>query len=290
MIKIGIDASGGDHGLAEILKAVKQFDGEQQIILYGPYDEILREMQDAGCSWGVVRVDNPRQELVQAIDDLASGTIQALVTAANSRRLMASGAKNRQEGILRPGLLAPVPTAYGIRYILDAGATAKNNNPDVFCGWAKAGRTFLQKHQGIAFPQMGLLNIAVERACPEIATIHQRLKGLPGYVDYAEPADFFAGEVDLWLMDGFTGNTILKLLEGAISCNVRQCMGAVREFPEAVSQLKALASNLLSYDAHLISPLLGLKGWVFRVHGRAKAEQIAQAFKAVGKYPIDQPI
>lgn len=281
MIKIGIDASGGDFGYQEIVKGAFEASQSQKfsVVVYGK-PEVMPESN----SFFSVENAKPHQELKLAFQDLKSGHIQAILTASNSKRLLAAARPCLQVDVKRPALIAPIPTKNGLSYLMDAGATAKVIDPEVFLGWAIAGRNFLHQHRQIGQPRIALQNIATERACPEIAAIHKVLVGFDGYVGYAEPADFFAGKVDLWLTDGFTGNSFLKLLEEVLPFCLEKAGAAIRDFPVAVGCLKNLASRLLSYDAHLVSPLLGVHGWVFRVHGCVQAEQIAKAFEAASKY------
>ncbi len=168
--------------------------------------------------------------------------------------------------------------------MLDVGATNRVSDPQVFLGWFRAGRRYLQVYMGIDEPKIGLLNIATERAYPELMMIHQALEGNDGYVGYSEPARFFAGEIDLWLMEGFIGNAFLKLTEEVLALTLTVCIEEVHDIPLAQLHLGKMAKERMSYGAYLVSPLIGLKYPVFRVHGRCNSDQIAKSFEAIKPY------
>lgn len=311
MVKIGINASGGDWGAIEIVAGVIKAskNPELNLVLYGNEKDICSNLQEEDISSNIELnfTSRPNQELCEAFDDLENHKIQAVLTASNSRDLLAVVAAHLYNNVPRPGLIAPIPVlansgslsiqASGIppklnlSYLLDVGATAKTNDLETFLGWATIGRKFLQSTRQISDPRIGLYNIAAERACPEIKNVYENLKSFPGFVGYIEPESFLNGKCNLCLTDGFTGNWTLKTLEAYVPFTIDICREKIHRFPEPKGMLEDLKSQLLSYDAHLISPLLGVRGgWVFRIHGAAKAAQIAKAFELVTRYPIDQPI
>lgn len=284
--RIGIDVSGGDFGISEILpgaiKASQQVANE--VVVYGNMVDIGRNIPEGGNLGivSVIRCDRVNEELETAFDDLCKGKLSALITASNSKRLLGVGARYRQEGVPKPAYIAPCPVKGKMAYFLDVGATTRVNDPKVFEGWALVGHRFLTD-MGIKEPRIGLLNIATERAYPELAEIHKALISCVGYVGYAEPSAFANGEIDLWMMEGFVGNTVLKLIEKIIPLTLQFCQQELANMPLAQLHVANMASSL-TYDAHLVSPVLGLGGKVFRVHGRCDQEQIAKSFKAVEQY------
>lgn len=288
MKKIGIDASGGDYGYSEIVPGAIQASAVSpyEIAIYGN-GPVVRENTPDNSGLDNVRIVHcrrPNDELAEAFKDLARNNLDAIVTASNSQRLLTYAKAYYQEGVSRPGLLAPFPIKDKMAYLLDVGATARVSDPAIFLGWAKVGSNFLREHLNINDPKIGLLNIAAERACPEISQIHRALESIPGYVGYVEPKRFFQGEIDLWLMEGFVGNAFLKLIEEVLPLTIGFCCQELVDMPVAQLRLHEIAQKHLSYEAHLISPLLGLKGMVFRIHGCCRAEQIAQSFQAVKRY------
>ncbi|MCL5407281.1 MAG: hypothetical protein M1429_02185 [Patescibacteria group bacterium] len=284
MKKIGIDASGGDHGLSEIIPGAVQASkvSSREIVVYGNSRDIKGGFCVSGC-FQIVHCERPNDELAHAFSDLEKGYLDAIVTASNSRRLLVNARDYHQNDVPQPGLIAPFPIKDKTVYMLDVGATARVPDPKVFLGWANVGSRFLTD-LGIKEPKIGLLNIAQERAYPELAMIHRVLQDVNGYVGYAEPKLFAKGEIDLWLMEGFIGNAFLKLVEEILPLTFSFCHRELADLPVAQSRLHDIANQSLSYDAHLVSPLLGLKGKIFRVHGCCQANQIAQSFRAIEQY------
>jgi glycerol-3-phosphate acyltransferase PlsX len=308
----GIDASGGDFGGKEFspevlqgaLQACRDGSGDYgdqslrfDVTIYGKSDLIRAYINDsAEGSFDNLRiVDCPKrsEEVKMAMAGLQNGQLSAFITALHNDALLAHGRKFIVDGVKKPALFSPFPAKNPRQYsyFMDAGATALEFDPEVFLGWANLGRDFLARHLGIENPTVGLLNIASEGACPEIRHIHQRLNDFPGYIGYAEPGLFAGGTVDLLLTSGFNGNLKLKDAESDFDLAINMILAKLSDMPEAVARIVALAKKVLSYDAHLISPVLGFPGWVFRVHGKARAEQIARAFVLSAiNYDIQKPL
>jgi len=292
MIRIGINASGGDFGAEVVGPAAVEAAQENpslEVVLYSCYP--MNDIRVSNLT--IITCRHADHELSQAFQDMAEGKLDTVITATASARLLVTIRHYLEDGIRRPGLIAPFPTRseHKLSYVMDVGATAKVNDPVVFIGWAGLGYRFIKKQTGILAPTIGLLNIAAERACPEISAIDKELADLPLYLGYVEPKDFFDGKVDLLLTDGFGGNWILKwterlcdfVFEGILQATA-SCLSE-----EAYQEIRKLQRGLISYDAHLVSPLLGIKGGiVFRVHGAATLKQIAKAFGVVStRYKFD---
>ena len=279
-LRIGIDASGGDFGTNVTIPATIEASKNPniQIVVYGSVKEIGEQLQDHPIEYKDCR--HPNQELRLAFDDLSSGFLQAVVTACNSRNLMVVAAHHRLPGVKKPGLLASIPTALRTSYIIDVGATAREDDPEVYLGWGQMACN----HFGTSSLWIGLQNIAAERAFPELMKVHLFLQQkLPNYRGFIEPADFFAGKVDIMLSDGFLGNTDLKMLEAAAAFFFSKAYQSLEAIPQAVQTLDLLKTESLSYDAHLICQLLGVKGKIYRIHGNASVEQFAKGINLAAK-------
>lgn len=287
MVRIGINASGGDSRLQVIGPAAVQAARENpriEVVLYSYFssatDYKAKNLTVVSCQYA-------DRELSQALKDMTEGNLTAIITATKSSRLLVAINDYLLSGVKRPGLIAPFPTRseYKLSYIMDVGATAKVDDPEVYSGWARLGTDFIVSQAGIAHPGIGLGNIASERACPVISAIDKRLLSVPGYLGYVEPKDFIGGKVDLLLTDGFAGNWTLKWTEYYLDFVFDKLLELVGGIPGNSEIKEALAQQqqkYLSYDAHLVSPLLGVEGgMVFRVHGAATSEQIAKAFSVV---------
>jgi fatty acid/phospholipid biosynthesis enzyme len=298
-MRIGINASGGDNPVVTMLGAYNAAiaNPEIEIWLYlglrhcQMIDENIHMFPRAAQNLAIEETDG-RNDLHSALEDLCSGEIDALITGSNSKKLAAcSHVSSLWQKPYWPGLIAPIPVQNGIGYMMDVGATARVTDPDVFIGWAELGAKFLQSQCGIAAPTIGLCNIATERAYPELGQIHEVLSDkIANYVGYVEPYQFVDSAVDLWLMEGFVGNQNLKLLEAYMRFLTRSY---ARELDMAAAEvIKAKASQLFSYEAHLVSPYLTQSGrWIFRVHGAANHKAVSMAFSlAAQKYNLAQPM
>jgi phosphate acyltransferase len=296
-IQIGINVSGGDFGAEVIVPGVNAslLTHNADIVVYGNRNKIYELASGdkpffAPLQFDMVEAKSPYEELRLAFKDLSNGNISAILTASKSHQLLSVARRYLQEGVHMSALIAPIPTACDIRYLMDVGATADANPPEIFLGWAISGTDYLKKYKGIVDPRIGLYNIASEHGCPRIRAIHEKLKHFPGYTGYAEPKKFFEGEIDLWLSDGFTGNLILKTLEASAPLYLGMAAREIRMYPDAVNIIKEKSNKLLSYDAHLISRLIGVKFPVYRVHGAATSQQISRALQLVACSLTDQSL
>jgi len=286
VVRIGINASGGDFGDQVVRTAVASVAKDNPTLGINFYSQ--NHIVD--LVWEnlkMIKCGSASDELRRMLKDMAEGKINAIITATQSSRLLVAINDYLLSGVKRPGLIAPFPTRseYKLSYIMDVGATAKVDDPEVFSGWAHLGTDFIVSQAGIAHPRIGLGNIASERACPVISAIDKRLRNIPGYVGYVEPKDFIGGKVDLLLTDGFAGNWTLKWTEYYLDFVFDKLIELIGEKPgnsDMKEVIEQQQQKYLSYDAHLVSPLLGVEGGtVFRVHGAATSEQIAKAFIVV---------
>lgn len=300
-LRIGIDASGGDFGgnsvnceMIEGAFAAAKAKGNLGIVLYsqGPI------VGEKPTNLEIIQVGHSNTEISSALTDLQNGSINALVTARNSFILSARCRKMLLPGIRRPGLLGGFPVAQSERlgYMIDIGATSRVDDPKVFIGWAKWGSKFLRRYLHRDSIKIGLANISAEHAYKQLQSIHHELQNQPdlygSYLGFAEPEDFIiSGKVDLLLTDGYLGNHSLKITEASVKMSFMKASDRLQQYHNALQELETLANELLSYDAHLISPLVGVNGWVFRMHGKAKSRQVARAILMAAKtYPIGERI
>jgi len=296
-LTIGINA-GGDEPINSLLgaylAAIKE--GDTKVVLY--LDTEHFHLINANVSMFPMAPDNlvfseteSGQSFRLALSDLSSGKINALITSTNSQILMTETLKaklwSRHTGY--PGLLIPVPTKNksGRSFLMDGGATNRVQDPQIFLSWAKLGSNFLKQY-GISEPKIGLANIASERGFPELAKIHDCLGQVKGYQGYAEPANFWNGDIDLWLAEGFVGNLLLKNIEATALFQFHSLMIGLGENESVQAEVKAAAQKMLRYEDHLLSPfLMTSRKWIFRLHGNTKAEEIAKAFEfAARRYAI----
>ena len=240
-MKIIVDAMGGDNApKAPVLGAIaaaKEYGVE--IVLVGQSDKILECLKEAGidtlpqgvevafASQVVTMCDNPTAVLRENKDSsmvvgaklLASGEGDAFVSAGNTGALLtvATLVAKRIKGIKRAAVSPVMPTEQGKCVIIDSGA---NNEctADMLVQFAYMGSFYAEKYLGIAKPRVGLLNNGSEETKgrdlqKEAYAMLKEAKGIH-FVGNAEAKDVPLGKVDVVVCDGFSGNVLLKSIEG----------------------------------------------------------------------------
>jgi glycerol-3-phosphate acyltransferase PlsX len=233
VVTVAVDACGADLGPAEVA-AGAALAAEQgiRVLLFGPADEIGPpasgvEVIDAPVSIakatnpGAAVRSTPEASIVQAARAVADGRAQALVSGGSTGSALAAGLFNirRDRGIHRPALALPMPIPGSPVLLLDVGANV-TCRPEHLVQFAHMGSAFAQAVMGIESPRVALLSNGEEPAkgTPELVTVHERLAGPSGmglhFIGNIEGTQVVAGVADVVVMDGFTGNITLKLIEG----------------------------------------------------------------------------
>jgi glycerol-3-phosphate acyltransferase PlsX len=226
-----------------------------RVILYGPAAEIGSvpegvSVVDAPLSIAkepdparAVRA-NPSSSIVQAVQAVASGEADALVSGGSTGAALAASlfTFKRAPGVHRPALalLMPVPGAPFL--LLDAGANVEVR-PEHLVQFAHMGAAYMEAVVGVADPRVALLSNGTEptKGPETVVTAHDMLRGSAGlrFVGNVEGFAIGTGEADVIVADGFTGNVALKVMEGTSSA----LLGAVRG--AATSSLRAKLGGLL---------------------------------------------
>lgn len=243
-MKIIVDAMGGDNApkapVMGAIAAAKAYDVE--IILVGQSEKILECLKEEGidtlppgvevafASQVVTMCDNPTAVLHTGRDSsmvvgaqlLAKGQGDAFVSAGNTGALLtvATLVAKRIKGIKRAAVSPVCPTETGKCVILDAGA---NNEctPEYLLQFGYMGSFYAQRYLGIEKPRVGLLNNGAEetkgRELQKDAYALLKKAGDDGelnFVGNVEARDVPMGKVDVVVCDGFSGNILLKSIEG----------------------------------------------------------------------------
>lgn len=302
-ITLAIDAMGGDYGLPVVIPAAVQVarnNAGLHIILVGDEQLIVKHLVRHGVSVSgndqfsihhtteVVDMDelpshalrNKRDSSMRVAINLVKDEVaDACVSAGNTGALMAIArfVLKTLPGIDRPAIIAELPTAVSRTRVIDLGANVDSCAEHLF-QFAVMGSALvraLEKHT----PKVGLLNIGVEeiKGNDQVKrTAHMLAEcDLIDYVGYVEGDQFYTGEVDLVVCDGFVGNVALKASEGLASLMV----GVLREsfhrnwFTKVIG---LLAKSSLRHLNKRMDParyngasLLGLNGIVIKSHGGA---------------------
>jgi glycerol-3-phosphate acyltransferase PlsX len=303
-ITVAVDANGADLGPAEV--AAGAADAAEQgvrVLLFGPADQMGPqpagvEVIDAPVSIAkaadpvaAVRAA-PDASIVQAAVAVADGLADAFVSGGSTGPALAAALFNirRARGIHRPALAIPVPVPEHPVIIVDVGANTEVRSEHLV-QFGFMGAALAQTVLGIDRPRVGLLSIGEEatKGTPLVVEAHNALRdriaegGTLEFVGNVEGNEVPKGRADVIVTDGFTGNIVLKLMEGVSEEMLRN----IRRV--SASSRRAKAGGLLLRPALLrfrdvIDPesaggayLLGLRRLGVVPHGRFSRRGIAQA-------------
>ncbi len=307
MTTIAIDLLGGDGAPAVVADAVARLvhDGDDlDLLVVGPADLAARLLRERGLADGAVRCipagrgiamgDSPLSRL-RDHDDVTVTVATGLVAGGHADAWVSVGhtgaavgaavlGLGRIPGMSRPALAVVVPSLTGPVVLLDAGA-APDATPDLLRQFALAGWAYARA-LGMDDPTVGLLSIGSERGKGDrlrTSTDELLRETLPGRgVRYAGPVeghDLAHGErARVIVTDGFTGNVILKGLEGAVRWAAHQ-MGAAYGDP-APAQRVAWDTATGDFAGGV---LLGVNGVTVVGHGAGTPEQICACVRLAAR-------
>ena len=320
MATIALDAMGGDHGVVEAVKAaaaaslVRDFGvllvGDQREI-----DETLKTLSyDASflsihhASEAIAMCDSPREALDAKPDAslpvgarlVADGAADALVSAGNTGAAILACARNFQKlpGVPKTALAAVYPTEARrghhddpFSLILDVGATL-HVDADALVAFAHMGSAYAARISRNDRPKVGLLSNGHEayKGTPEIVAAHARLAQSDlNFIGNVEGVDLPRGVADVVVTSGFTGNVVLKMLEGISETVVDVARYAYRHklawrlglmmLRGGILQLKQL-TDWRQYGG---APILGFDHLFIKAHGRSSSRAIGNALKVANK-------
>ena len=306
-MKIAIDAMGGDHAPKEIvLGALKAIDtySDVEITLVGDENKINQYVKDRNrisiihTDEVITGTDEPvravrrkkNASMVLAAKEVAEGRADACISAGNTGALMAAGLfiVGRIEGIERPALSPTLPTIGGEGFVLlDVGANV-DAKPEHLVQYALMGSIYSQKVRGIEYPRVGLLNIGTEEKKGNELTKHtyEMLKKADiNFIGNIEARDLLDGVADVVVTDGFTGNMVLKTIEGTALSIFKMLKSALMSNLKSKLAAAVLKPNLLElksqmdYSEYGGAGLFGLKAPVIKAHGSSDAKAIFSAIR-----------
>ncbi len=240
--------------------------------------------------------------VVLAARAVADGRADALVSAGSTGAALAAGLLHvrRMRGVHRPALAVLVPIPGRPVLLLDCGATLEVR-PDQLVQFAFMGAAFSSGVLGVSRPRVGLLSVGEEpeKGTEQVVAAHERLASIGSapfeFAGNVEGADIPAGEVDVVVTDGFTGNVSLKLLEGTSKTVVAAIRDAVRSGTLSKVGGLLIRSRVGKLRAQLDPErvagawLLGLRGLVVVSHGASTSQAIANAV-ALAERGVEQDV
>jgi phosphate acyltransferase len=322
MPRIAVDAMGSDAAprveVEGIVAAVRERGID--VVLVGDEPRLRAELVAAGANNGRIAIrhaaevitmdDAPSMAVKQkkkssmrvCFDLVKTGEADAVVSAGNSGAMMACGlfVLGRLPGVERPAIVTTFPTKAGECALLDMGANV-DPKPSVLAQFGVLGAVYARLLHGKPRPKVGLLSNGSEEhkgtaLTREAHQILARVDARSGsaafeYVGYVEGRDIFKGEVDVVVTDGFTGNVVLKAVEGA----AETMLGIVREEVARSGLFAKLGAALMTgalrrlkkrtdYAEHGGAPLLGVNGVALICHGGSTAVAMKNAVLVADKF------
>ncbi|RNF40633.1 phosphate acyltransferase PlsX [Planococcus salinus] len=304
---IAVDGMGGDHAPKEIiegvLKALDEYT-DLTVQLYGhtekmqPYLKEHERLQVIHCEEVIEAEDDPVRSvrrkkdasMVRMAQAVKDGQADACVSAGNTGALMSAGlfVVGRIEGVDRPALAPTLPTIDGKGFVmLDMGANAEAR-PEHLVQYAVMGSIYAEKVRGIQNPTVGLLNIGTEEKKGNDLTkgAFPLLKQAPiNFIGNVESRDLLNGAADVVVTDGFTGNIVLKTIEGTamnVFSMIKDVFMSSAKTKIAAFLVKDNISGLkgmLDYSEYGGAGLFGLKAPVIKAHGSSNANALFNAIR-----------
>jgi glycerol-3-phosphate acyltransferase PlsX len=301
MLPIAVDAMGGDRAPAEIVAGAHAAAALGiPVVLVGPpglagrgdlelieASEVIAMDDDAAN--GVRRKKD--STLVRAAEAVRDGKASAMVSAGNTGATMASALlrMGRIKGVSRPAIATPIPVpGHSPNILLDAGANAEVQ-PEWLVQFGQMGSVYARHRFGIDRPSVGLLSIGEEPGKGDTLRkeAYELMLHAPGidFVGNVEGRDVMKKTADVIVTDGFTGNVVLKALEGglrAILTALLEAFAAEEHYkPHADALLPALLPlyEQVSPETYGGAMLLGVEGVCIISHGSSTSKAILNAIK-----------
>ena len=310
MINIYLDAMGGDNapkctveGAVEALRA----DKELKITLAGDLkkieplligcDDVKERIALEHTSQVITNHDAPVMAVRQMKDSavvkgmlaVRDKTADGFVSAGSTGAVLAGGMfrLGRIDGIDRPALAPLLPNGRDFFLLIDCGANV-DCKPEYLRQFGIMGDAYMRCVRGLKQPRVGLINIGAEAEKGNALTkeAYPLMQDAPfHFVGNVEGRDITADVADVCVADGFSGNLILKFMEGVAGT----LMGIIKE--EIMSDTRSKLGGLVAKPAFRRvkkrmdytevggAPLLGVKGAVVKAHGSSNAHAIACAIR-----------
>lgn len=312
-LKIAVDAMGGDNApqaiVEGIMMAVKEYQ-DIDFILYGKEESIRKYLTDetnitiVHTDEKIMSEDDPvravrrkkNASMVLAAQAVKDKKADALFSAGNTGALLTAGLLiiGRIKGIDRPGLLVTLPVIGNEAEtfnLMDVGANA-DTKPENINQYATLGSYYAQFVRGVKNPKVGLLNNGTEENKGNDVTkrAYQLLANNTAinFVGNVEARELLSGIADVVVTDGYTGNAVLKTIEGTALSMMKLIKSAVYENGAKAKLggllLKDSFSNMkdvLDYSKHGGAVLFGVKAPVIKTHGSTEKEAVYYTIRQI---------
>ena len=306
---IALDAMGGDNAPGAIVQGAcwAARDLGVRVALVGPQDVVEAELAKNPPRPETVTVvhapdviemdEEPARaarskkgsSIVTGMRLLNSGEVDAFVSAGNTGAVMAASILylHRIRGIERPSLAGLMPLSGKLTVLLDAGANA-DAKPEYLLQWAEMASAYMARVWKRENPTVALLNIGEEdskgNALAQETFALLRASRL-NFIGNLEGRDVPFAKADVIVTDGFTGNVVVKTMEGMADYVMGEIKDAIKSRPWYMAAGALLlpafgqVRKKTDYREYGAGPLLGVNGLVFIGHGRSDAKAIYSALR-----------
>ncbi|KZK36567.1 phosphate acyltransferase PlsX [Lactococcus taiwanensis] len=310
-MKIAIDAMGGDFAPENIVKGVNLAKKELTNVtfqLYGDKAQIKEYLEDEQNVEIIETTevidfhDDPvavikskkDSSLVRAVTAVKKGDADAVLSAGSTGALLTAGLMlvKRIKQVSRPALMSTLPTLDGRGFdMLDLGANTENTAQHLV-DFAILGAYYAENVRGITQPRVALISNGAEesKGSPAVKEAHALLSAMTeiNFIGNIESRDILEGGADVVVADGFTGNAILKSIEGTMRGVFKLIKSTIKNGSLKTKIGGALVAPALASLKDLAgsgggAAFVGLKAPVVKAHGNSGAEEIAQALRQVHK-------
>jgi glycerol-3-phosphate acyltransferase PlsX len=300
-----VDAMGGDNAPYAIVKgcidAIKVLDGFD-VTLIGDENKIREVLQQEKYNGERIKIrhttqivmneDVPTKAIREKKDSsmvvgfrmLKAGEGDVFISAGSTGGLLvgATTIVKRLGNIDRPCLGSIIPTKGGRMILVDSGLNL-SCNPERYKNYAYLGAAYVNALFKTENPRVGLVNIGSEeeKGPDDIKAANALMKeSTLNYIGYLEGKDLFEGKADVVVTDGFTGNVILKVVEGTAKYMFTEVKNVLLKNIKTKIGSLFIKGELYKFkdkmdpDIHGGAPILGVNGLVIKSHGSSNAKTI----------------
>lgn len=315
-MRIVVDAFGGDNAPDAILtgcaRALAAF-SDLSLLIAGDESVVSKKLGELGADLKRVEIlhapevisnheppvnavkQKKNSSLVQALGALASAKVEAFVSAGSTGAVLAGATLivRRIKGIARPALAPFLPTGGKNPVLLiDCGANV-DCKPSWLEQFAVMGSIYVESYLGIKNARVGLINngAEAEKGCELTKAAYELLEKAPiNFVGNVEGRDIVSGAYDVVVCDGFTGNIVLKFMEGVAGTLMgmlkKELMSGTREKVGAMLAKPAFKrfSKTLDYAEYGGALLIGVNGGVIKAHGSSNEKAFFAAIRQAREF------
>ena len=309
MIRIAIDAMGGDFGadpiISGVIEALKETEfkavlvGDSNVIKPLIPQSYLKNIEFLEASEVISMADGATDALkrkdstiYKAIELLKNKEVDAVVSAGHSGATMSLATLRigRLKNISRPAIATLMPNSKeSATLVLDVGANVDCRSEHLF-QFAIMGEAYAKEILGRKEPKVGLLSNGEEESKGNEVSkeAFKLVSRLDSFVGNAEGNQIFDGSIDVMVCDGFMGNILLKTSEGVADTIGKIIKKQIKKSPLAIAgsvlmrKVFKTLKKQVSYDEYGGAPLLGVNGCVIISHGKSNSKAIKNAiFQAI---------